>query len=243
MNILKTIARRARWEMRLALDRAMDRFYSIDTAIAGHLPEAQESSRFGDTHVNGPVSYWILSSYIDWKELGPEEVFYDIGSGDGRVLCVAARHRIAKCVGIELSPRFAEKARANAAAMRGRVSQIEVRVGDAAEMDYTDGTTFYFGDPFGPDTMRAVLKRIGDTVATNPRSVRCIFVLTTAERSDAVGQAIKDSGWLRFAGKRSLPYSPMRVEHWSWEPDRSFEDAGAEEASALRVGGAPRGRD
>lgn len=241
MNILKTIARRARWEIRLALDRVVDRFYSIDTAIAGKLPEAHESSRFGDTHVNGPVSYWILRSYIDWKDLGPEEVFYDIGCGDGRVLCVAARHRIAKCVGIELSSQFARKARANAAAMRGRVSQVEVRVGDAAEMDYSDGTTFYFGDPFGPDTMRAVLKRIGTTLSTNPRNVRCIFVLTTAERSDAVGQAIKESGWLRFVGRRSLPYSPMRVEHWAWQPGWNREGAGAEE-TALCVGSAPLGR-
>lgn len=219
MSLLGQSARWIRWELRLGLDRIVDWLYAIDTVITGPLRPAAERSRFGDAYVNGPVSYWILRSYLDCKKLGPKEVFYDIGCGHGRVLCVVARHRIAKCIGIELSTEFAEKARSNAAALRGRVSPIEVRVGDAVEMDYTDGTTFYFGDPFGADTMRAVLKRIGETVAAKPRAVRCIFVLPIAERSDAVGRVIETCGWLRFVGKQSLPYSPMRVQYWAWEPN------------------------
>lgn len=207
--------------MRLGLDRIVDWLYSIDTVVAGPLPHAVEISRFGDAYVNGPVSYWILRSYLDCNKLGPNEVFYDIGCGHGRVLCMVARHRIAKCIGIELSAEFAEKARANAAALRGRVSPIEVCVGDAAEMDYTGGTTFYFGDPFGADTMRAVLKRIGETATVKPRAVRCIFVLPRAERSDAVRRVIETSGWLCFVGEQSLPYSPMRVEYWGWRPSRN----------------------
>ena len=241
--MLNAMARRARWGIRLTLDRAMDRFYSIDTAVTGPLPKAQESSRFGDAYVNGPVSYWILRSYLDRKLFGPDEVFYDIGCGHGRVLCMVARRRVAKCVGIELSTQFAEKARANAAALRGRASPIEVRVGDAAEMDYSDGTLFYFGDPFGADTMRAVLCRIRDSVAANPRKVSCIFVLTTTDRSDAVGEAIKNSGWLGFVGRRSLPYSPMRVEYWAWEPARNVEGRGIrenEEACISDVGAGAR---
>ncbi len=213
--------REGRWRLRLALDRILDQYYAIDTVISGAMETASESSRFGDAYVNGPVSYWILRSYLDCRSLGPEEVFYDIGCGHGRVLCLVARHRIKKCVGIELSAEFAEKARANAAALRGRVSPIEVRVGDAAAMDYSDGTTFYFGDPFGADTMRAVLQRIRESIAARPRAIRFIFVLPILERSDAVRQVIKDSAWLRFAGERSLPYSAMRAEYWVWSPQRN----------------------
>jgi SAM-dependent methyltransferase len=221
MTALKRSARRVRWELRLGLDRIVDWLYSIDTVVAGPLPRAKESSRFDDAYVNGPVSYLILRSYLDCRKFGPREVFYDIGCGHGRVLCMVARHRVAKSIGIELSTEFAEKARANAAALRGRVSPIEVRVGDAAEMDYTDGTTFYFGDPFGANTMRAVLKRIGETVAAKPRAVRCIFILPMAERSDAVRRVIETSGWLRFVGEQSLSYSPMRVEYWAWGPNQN----------------------
>jgi len=218
MANLKAVARRFRREVRLSLDRIVDRYYSIDTVIQGTLPQARERGRFGDAHVNGPVSYWILRCYVDWRNLGPGEVFVDVGCGHGRVLCLVARRMVTKCIGVELSAEFAEKARRNAAALRGRSSPIEVRVGDAAEMDYAEGTTFYFGDPFGADTMRKVLKRIGDTLLTKPRRIRCIFVLTTTAGPDAVQEVIRTSGWLAFCGKRSLPYSPMRVEYWTWEP-------------------------
>jgi len=221
MSVLKRSAQRARWLLRLGVDRVGDWFYSIDTVVAGALPHASEISRFGDAYVNGPVSYWILRSYLDCKTLGPKEVFYDIGCGHGRVLCMVARHRVAKCIGIELSKEFAEKARTNAVALRGRVSPIELRVGDAAEMDYSDGTTFYFGDPFGAYTMRSVLKRIGETLTANPRAIRCIFVLPIFERSDAVRRVIETSGWLNFVGGQSLPYSPMRVEYWGGGPNRN----------------------
>jgi len=195
-----------------------DRLYAIDTVEAGPLTLAKEHSRFGDAYVNGPVSYWILHSYLDCKKLQPDDVFYDIGCGDGRVLCMAARHRIAKCVGVELSKSFAAKAIANAKSLRGRLAPIEVRVGDAAEMDYDDGTTFYFGDPFGANTMLAVLNRIHGTLRNHPRSIKCIFILPIAERSNVVQQVIAASGWLHYISHKHLRYSAMRAEYWAYAP-------------------------
>lgn len=205
--------------MRLGVDLLGDWLYAIDTVEPGPLPLAKERSRFGDAYVNGPVSYWILHSYLHCKKLGTDEIFYDIGCGDGRVLCMAARYRIAKCVGIEISENFAAKARANAKSLRGRLAPIEVRVGDAAEMDYNDGTTFYFGDPFGADTMLAVLNRIHGTLKNNPRSIQCIFVLPIAERSNAVRQVIATSGWLQYINHKHLRYSAMRAEYWAYHPE------------------------
>jgi len=71
-------------------------------------------------------------------------------------------------------------------------------------MDYTDGTTFYFGDPFGDKTMRAVLNRIGRTLAINPRPVRCIFVVPVAEQSKAVQKVIANK-WLAPFCWRAFP--------------------------------------
>lgn len=41
---------------------------------------------------------------LELSDLAPDEIFYDLGSGDGRVLILAARLYRAKAVGIELSP-------------------------------------------------------------------------------------------------------------------------------------------
>ena len=202
--------------MRLGVDWIGDWLYAIDTVEAGPLPLAKECSRFGDPFVNGPVSYWILHSYLDCKKLRTDEIFYDIGCGGGRAVCMAARHRIAKCVGIELSESFAAKARANAKSLRGRLAPIEVRVGDAADMDYNDGTTYYFGDPFGADTMLAVLNRIHSTLKDHPRSIQCIFILPVAEQPNAVQQVIAASGWLQYMDHKHLRYSAMRAEYWAY---------------------------
>lgn len=214
MKTANESARLIRRKLRIALDLVGDRYYSIDTVLSGSLPSATEDSQFHDSHPNGPVSYWILKSYIDFGNAGRNDVFYDIGCGDGRVLCMMARHPIAKCVGIELGEEFAAKARKNVMAMRGRVAPVEVFAADATTFDYSDGTLFYFGDPFGPDTMRVVLKKIGDSVAKKPRSVTCMFVFRSLENATAARPVLETSGWLRPEKKKKLPYSPMRVEYW-----------------------------
>jgi len=220
----------------LALDRLGDWYYGIDTTRTGALPRASESSRFGDVFVNGPVSYGLLWRFVDRATLRPEDVFYDVGCGDGRVLCFVARQPVARCVGIELSAEFAARANRNAARLRGRRAPIEVRVGDAAQMDYEDGTVFYFGDPFGGQTMREVLRRIGLGVQRHPRPARCIFVLRRGERAEVV-EAVRTSGWLSFAERRGFPFSPMVAEFWVFAPDAqrsvsSSESPGAYSASA-----------
>jgi SAM-dependent methyltransferase len=217
-GVMLPALRRIRRRARMLLDGTVDRYYSIDTVIYD-LPFAFESSRFGDACGNRSISYWLLHRYLDRKFFSPKDTFYDIGCGHGRVLCFVARWRVAKCVGIELSKDFSEKARRNAATQRSRLSPIEVRVGDAAEMDYRDGTIFFFSDPFGAGTMRTVLERIHETVLVNPRRVHCIFVRGSAARevTQAVGDVIKASAWLTLVGTRSLPYSPLILEHWICE--------------------------
>ncbi len=212
----KSLFRRCRREVRLALDRLLDRYFGIDT-MSGAMALAREDSRFGDVKVNGPVSYWLLYQYVGRRRFDPDDVFYDIGCGHGRVLCFVARQRVARCVGVEISPGFAARAEANARRLRGRLAPIEVRVGDAAEMDYEDGTVFFLGDPFGHATLRAVLGSIRQTLVTHPRRIRFIFFIPSYV-DPLFEDAIRSAGWLTYAGKRRDFYSPFRAEFWMNEP-------------------------
>lgn len=204
---------RLRWHFRRIIDRLGDHYYGIETVTADHMPTAEEESEWGDNYVNGPVSYWIINEAISAGKLGPGDTFVDVGCGDGRVVCLAARRRLRKCVGIELSSRFAENARVNAAVMRGRLSPIEIKVGDAVHMDYSEGTCFFFGNPFGPSTMRAVLGLIGNTLTTHPRQVTSIFVLTKDERSTIVKEVLRSTTWLKSIADGSLSWSAMSILH------------------------------
>lgn len=129
------------------------------------------------------------------------------------MLCFAARQRLARCVGVEISPAFAARAEQNARALRGRRTPIEVRVGDAAEMDYADGTVFFLGDPFGPQTLRAVLHAVETTLVCHPRGLRFIFFIPSYG-DPLFEEVIRTTNWLTFAGKRKDWYSPFRAEFW-----------------------------
>jgi precorrin-6B methylase 2 len=123
---------------------------------------------------------------------GPDDVFYDIGSGMGRVLCVAARWRIKRVVGIELDPPRCDIARRNADRMRGRITPIDIRCEDASTADLSDGTIYFLYNPFGPDTMRDVLGHIHRSLAERPRPVRIVYHNSVHE------QLMRSCEWLEL---------------------------------------------
>ena len=126
---------------------------------------------------NDNIHYEALDYRTAWRvirvlELGSEDVLYDIGCGKGRFLCVAARQRTKKVIGVELFEELCLDARQNALALRGRKTPIEVICADAAKVDYSDGTVFFLWNPFGEMTLRSVIQSIRASMATAPRSIR-----------------------------------------------------------------------
>ncbi len=123
-------------------------------------------------------------------KIGPEDVFYDIGCGKGRVLCVVARRPIQRVVGIEISESLCEKARENVDRLRGGLCSIEVVCADACDASLIDGTIYFLYNPFGVDTMRHVIDRIHSTLANNPRNIKVVYY--NALHTDV----LLNAGWL-----------------------------------------------
>jgi SAM-dependent methyltransferase len=134
-------------------------------------------------------------------------VFYDVGCGKGRPLCVMAQHPFEKVVGVEVRAELCEVARQNARDMRGRVAPIEIRCADAASVDYSDGHVFFLFHPFGPSTLQAVLDSIERSLQASPRAVTLIYY-------HAVHEAVLGlCPWLECYGL--LPtFSGVRVSFW-----------------------------
>jgi SAM-dependent methyltransferase len=129
-----------------------------------------------DNYAYSTPDYLDLRRILSRAQLTPADVFYDIGCGMGRVVCLAARRRITKAVGIELNPGLAAIARRNGERLRGRRAPIEIRLQDAATADIADGTVYSLFNPFGPDTLREVLARIRHSLMTRPRPIRIIYL-------------------------------------------------------------------
>jgi SAM-dependent methyltransferase len=161
-----------------------------DTPVAGAAAGNPPAARHADNYAYSTPDYLDLRRILGHARLAPTDVVYDIGCGMGRVVCLAARRRITKAVGIELNPGLAAIARRNAERLRGRRAPIEIRLADAVTADLGDGTVYYLFNPFGADTLRAVLANIERSLAKHPRAVRFIYV--NPQHVDAFA----DSRWL-----------------------------------------------
>lgn len=71
--------------------------------------------------------------------VGPGDVVYDLGSGDGRIPITAARNYGARGVGIDIDPVMVRKATANAKAA-GVADRVSFREDDIFEADIREAT-------------------------------------------------------------------------------------------------------
>lgn len=91
-------------------------------------------------------------------DLGPDDTFYDLGSGVGLPCVVAALSSEAACRGIEFHASYVERARQNARHLG--LDRVEFFVGDVTTFDWSDGNKFYMFNPFPAPILQAVADRL-----------------------------------------------------------------------------------
>jgi len=178
---------------RRARTSAIERFLRINTVTLP--PQEHDRSEFPtDCFLYDTIDYRLISQVLDRLQLRPYDVAYELGCGLGRIVCVLARQRIHRSIGIELSPALARRAEQNITTLRGRRAEAEIRVQDAAEANYDDGTVFVLFNPFGGRILGAVLERIHDSLQRSPRSMRIAYI---NPRRDFL---MEQAAWLRGTG-------------------------------------------
>jgi Histone methylation protein DOT1 len=155
------------------------------------------SGRYGDGDAtSGEHIYYVTTPYVSiFQILGslsltPADVFVDLGSGKGRVVCCAATYDIDRAIGVEDVESLYELGKHNAQRLRGRRAPVIFIRGKAEKFDYTQGTVFYLFNPFGPETMKEMLRRLEYGLFTKPRAVRIVYVNPLWE------EPLTNSGWL-----------------------------------------------
>jgi tRNA A58 N-methylase Trm61 len=81
----------------------------------------------------------VVREMLTLAAVGPQDVVYDLGSGDGRIVITAAREFGARGVGIEIDPALVERARVNAE-QAGVSDRVEFRQGDMYAADVSPAT-------------------------------------------------------------------------------------------------------
>lgn len=81
----------------------------------------------------------VVQRMLTLARVGPADVVYDLGSGDGRIVIEAARRFGARGVGIDIDPALVARAQASAR-QAGVESLVTFRVQDAMTVDVSDAT-------------------------------------------------------------------------------------------------------
>jgi SAM-dependent methyltransferase len=81
----------------------------------------------------------VVLRMLELAEFRKDDVLYDMGSGDGRIVIQAAKKYGVRGVGIDLNPELVEKARANAV-QEGVGHLVEFRAVDGLTVDISEAT-------------------------------------------------------------------------------------------------------
>src|SRR5215218_280322 len=86
-----------------------------------------------------PTSQALVDKMLDLAKLGPNDIHYDLGSGDGRTVITAAK-RGARAFGIEYNPDMVELSKKNAAAAGVKEDRATFMKADLFETDFSKAT-------------------------------------------------------------------------------------------------------
>jgi cyclopropane fatty-acyl-phospholipid synthase-like methyltransferase len=107
-------------------------------AGVAHTLSGQLSRRAPDIYYS-PTPQDVAAAMLTLARVGPDDVVYDLGSGDGRIVVLAAERFGARAVGVELEPYLVERSRrlAEERKVSGRVTFVE---GDLFTADISKAT-------------------------------------------------------------------------------------------------------
>lgn len=89
-----------------------------------------------------PTPDEVIEKMLELADVKENDVLYDLGCGDGRVLIKAAKERKVKCVGIEIKKELVDEAQKRVA-REGLERLIKIVHGDIFQEDISDATVVY----------------------------------------------------------------------------------------------------
>ena len=123
-----------------------------------HTPEHQEA--FSDDMRHYYPTPASIFTHLLSNKLSPtdQDVIYDFGSGLGRLPLLTRLLTPALAVGIEYEPRYHQVAETLIDDLN--LDNVRLVCGDAQEVDISDGTIFYFYEPFRGPLLQRVVEKI-----------------------------------------------------------------------------------
>ena len=148
-----------------ALPRAQDDVGPLEGAAAERMATRRLSGYLG-------MPLPVVEKALAFAQVRAGETVYDLGSGDGRIVIMAAQKFGARAVGVELDPRYARLSMNRIQAL-GLFEKVQIIEGDVLEQDLSaaDVVTIYM-TPLGTYKLRPRLEKF---LRDGARVVTCVY--------------------------------------------------------------------
>ena len=110
-----------------------------------------------------PTPETVVKKMLEMAKVTKDDIVYDLGCGDGRICCMAARDFGAKAVGIDIDPARIKDCMETMKKYKVTMDQVEIRQGDALKVKDLERATvimFYMLPEFMEKLEPQVLKRL-----------------------------------------------------------------------------------
>lgn len=184
-------------------DWLFDAYHGLDTDAR---PEDGVADHTRDSVEYKPTQLQVLRRVFRMIEVGPDDVFLDLGAGKGRVVVQAAHLPFRRVIGVEISETLSAQARRNVDRRRRRLAcpSVEIVTADASAYSIPDDVTVvYMFNPFRGETFETAAQNILRSYERRPRRIVLVYFLPTmhdalVERGFRVLERV--SGSLEIAG-------------------------------------------
>jgi predicted RNA methylase len=115
---------------------------ALQLLLVWPIPLNAQQQNAGDVEpdiVYVPTPYKVVTAMLEVANVGPDDLLYDLGSGDGRIVIAAARDYGATGVGVEIDPTYVNMAKLNAAAEKV-TDKVTIVQADLFEIDFSEAT-------------------------------------------------------------------------------------------------------
>ena len=110
----------------------------LAAGAAAQVPGQEAPARRPDV-IYVPTPQEVVEAMLDVAKVGPNDVVYDLGCGDGRIVVTAAKKFGARGTGIDIDPQRSQEANENVAAA-GVADKVEIRQADLFETDLSQAS-------------------------------------------------------------------------------------------------------
>lgn len=104
------------------------------TLVVAVPARAQQTATRRPDVIYVPTPQEVVDAMLEVAKVGPDDVVYDLGCGDGRIVVTAAKKHGAHGIGIDIDPQRIKEATENVAA-QGVGDKVEIREADLFETD------------------------------------------------------------------------------------------------------------